>query len=104
MWRAIRDYCSKLSIQDVPVIIMLISDGFQVIRVLVTVLTAFVICWTPQEIIVFMDANWPDTMTQVRDSCEVCCVEIKRNLSKLLGDNMKMKCQPPRAATRQIIK
>lgn len=32
----------------------------KVVTMLVVVLIVFVICWTPQEIVVIMDANWPE--------------------------------------------
>ena len=38
----------------------------QVIRMLVTVLVVFIICWTPQQILVFYSAIYPEEYNQVQ--------------------------------------
>ena len=42
------------------------THTLQVIRMLVTVLVVFIICWTPQQILVFYSAIYPEEYNQVK--------------------------------------
>ena len=48
-----------------PRCVLKVERLVQVVRMLIVVLVAFIVCWTPQEVIVFMDANWPADMEDV---------------------------------------
>ena len=60
-------------------IVSLHRSKLQVIRMLVTVLVVFIICWTPQQILVFYSAIYPEEYNQVQFTIMVLVIRILSN-------------------------
>ena len=60
-------------------IVSLHRSKLQVIRMLVTVLVVFIICWTPQQIFVFYSAIYPEEYNQVQFTIMELVIRILSN-------------------------